>query len=235
MAPRHAAYRSAARSCCRRICACAGRRPARDQAAVSAEYRIGRRHVLGRGGVARPARVDRTGRGQPLVAGRQPRPIDPAPARGPDHGRRHCWRGCGRTLRRGGAGCSISRRISVCPALRRSPARRMALALPSASPRGRHSQAAARAAVLEMCQVELAYAVVEAKCRERGEAALNERDRVHRRRATMINADRCPSAAAGARSHAEHLAIDTTDANAVLRADRPDVWSNSASRPLAST
>ena len=94
-------------------------------------------------------------------------------------------------LRRGGAGCSISRRISACPALRRSPARRMALALPLAWPRGRHSQAAARSAVLEMCQGELAHAVVEAKCRERGEAALNERDRVHRRRATMINADRC--------------------------------------------
>jgi ribosomal protein S12 methylthiotransferase accessory factor len=49
--------------------------------------------------------------------------------------------------------------------------------------------AAACAAVVEMCQGELAYAVVEAKCRERGEAALNERDRIHRRRATMINAD----------------------------------------------
>jgi ribosomal protein S12 methylthiotransferase accessory factor len=52
--------------------------------------------------------------------------------------------------------------------------------------------AAARSAILEMGQIELAYAVVEAKCRERGEAALNERDRVHRRRATLINADRCP-------------------------------------------
>jgi ribosomal protein S12 methylthiotransferase accessory factor len=42
--------------------------------------------------------------------------------------------------------------------------------------------AAACAAVMEMCQGELAYAVVEAKCRERGEAALNEKDRIHRRR-----------------------------------------------------
>jgi ribosomal protein S12 methylthiotransferase accessory factor len=52
-------------------------------------------------------------------------------------------------------------------------------------------RAAARSAVLEMCQLELAHAIVEAKCRERGEAALNERDRTHRRRATMLNADRC--------------------------------------------
>ena len=51
--------------------------------------------------------------------------------------------------------------------------------------------AAARSAILEMCQIELAHAVVEAKCRERGEDALNQRDRVHRRRATMINADHC--------------------------------------------
>ena len=51
--------------------------------------------------------------------------------------------------------------------------------------------AAVGSAILEMCQIELAHAVVEAKCSERGEAALNERDRVHRRRATMINADRC--------------------------------------------
>ncbi len=52
-------------------------------------------------------------------------------------------------------------------------------------------KAAVRSALLEMCQIELAHAVVEAKCRERGEAALNERDRIHRRRATLINADRC--------------------------------------------
>jgi ribosomal protein S12 methylthiotransferase accessory factor len=51
--------------------------------------------------------------------------------------------------------------------------------------------AAAHSAVREMCQLELAYEIVEAKCREQGEAALNERDRVHRRRATAINADLC--------------------------------------------
>ena len=34
--------------------------------------------ILGRRRLARPARIDRAGRGQPLVAGRQPRQIDPA-------------------------------------------------------------------------------------------------------------------------------------------------------------
>ncbi len=77
-------------------------------------------------------------------------------------------------------------------------------------------KAAARSAVLEMCQIELAHAVVEAKCRERGEAALNERDRIHRRRATMINADQgllLQPAAEGA----EHLNFDTTDSGTVLQ------------------
>jgi ribosomal protein S12 methylthiotransferase accessory factor len=76
--------------------------------------------------------------------------------------------------------------------------------------------AAARSAILEMCQIELAHEVVEAKCIERGEAALNERDRVHRRRATMINADRClllqPEP-----EHAERPPINAADANALLR------------------
>jgi ribosomal protein S12 methylthiotransferase accessory factor len=76
--------------------------------------------------------------------------------------------------------------------------------------------AAACAAVVEMCQGELAYAVVEAKCRERGEAALNERDRIHRRRATMINADQCPLLQPVAEP-AEHLGVDATDADAVLQ------------------
>jgi ribosomal protein S12 methylthiotransferase accessory factor len=67
-----------------------------------------------------------------------------------------------------------------------------------------------------MCQGELAHAVVEAKCSERGEAALNERDRVHRRRATMINADQCLLLQPGL-ERAEHLAINTTDPSAVLR------------------
>ena len=77
-------------------------------------------------------------------------------------------------------------------------------------------KAAARSAILEMCQGELAYAVVDAKCRERGDAALNERDLVHRRRATMINADQC-LLLQPALERAEHLAIGTTDPGVVLR------------------
>jgi ribosomal protein S12 methylthiotransferase accessory factor len=77
-------------------------------------------------------------------------------------------------------------------------------------------KAAARSAVLEMCQIELAHAVVEAKCRERGEAALNERDRIHRRRATMINADRCLLLQPVGES-AEHPNFDTADSSVVLQ------------------
>jgi ribosomal protein S12 methylthiotransferase accessory factor len=76
--------------------------------------------------------------------------------------------------------------------------------------------AAARSAILEMCQIELAHAVVEAKCKERGAAALNERDRAHRRRATMINADRCLLLQPVA-ERAVHLSFDTTDPGAVLQ------------------
>lgn len=78
-------------------------------------------------------------------------------------------------------------------------------------------QAAARSAVLELCQVELAQAVVEAKRRERGEAALNERDRAHLQRATMVNADSCallhPESGA-----LEHLSIDGSHPQDVLQA-----------------
>jgi ribosomal protein S12 methylthiotransferase accessory factor len=77
-------------------------------------------------------------------------------------------------------------------------------------------KAAARSAILEMCQIELAHAVVEAKCSERGEAALNERDRIHRRRAAMVDADRC-LLLQPLPERAEHFAIDSTDPNAVLR------------------
>ena len=76
--------------------------------------------------------------------------------------------------------------------------------------------AAARAAVLEMCQIELAQAVVEAKCRERGEAGLNARDRIHRRRATGLNADRC-RLLQPVPGPARHPAIGTTDPGALLR------------------
>jgi ribosomal protein S12 methylthiotransferase accessory factor len=74
---------------------------------------------------------------------------------------------------------------------------------------------AARSAILEMCQIELAHAVVEAKCRERGENALNQRDRVHRRRATMINADHCVLLQPAGERPA-HPGFGTTDPGAVL-------------------
>ncbi len=77
-------------------------------------------------------------------------------------------------------------------------------------------KAAARSAILEMCQLELALAVVEAKRRESGEAALNARDRGHRRRATMIDAYRCPLLQP-VPERKRHLAIDTGDPGAVLR------------------
>ena len=50
---------------------------------------------------------------------------------------------------------------------------------------------AVQAAIFEMCQSELAYAVVDAKLREAGEAALNEADRRHLRRCTSINTRAC--------------------------------------------
>jgi ribosomal protein S12 methylthiotransferase accessory factor len=49
-------------------------------------------------------------------------------------------------------------------------------------------EAAARAAILEMCQMELALPVVEAKRRERGDGALNAADWNHLARATRIDA-----------------------------------------------
>ena len=75
---------------------------------------------------------------------------------------------------------------------------------------------AARSAILEMCQLELALAVVEAKCRESGEAALNKRDQGHRRRATMIDADRCPLLQP-VPERKQHLTIEATEPGAVLQ------------------
>lgn len=76
-------------------------------------------------------------------------------------------------------------------------------------------QAAARSAVLEMCQGELACAVAEAKRRERGEAALNARDRGHMQRATAIDANGC-ALLHPASGSAAHLSIEAADAHAVL-------------------
>jgi ribosomal protein S12 methylthiotransferase accessory factor len=50
---------------------------------------------------------------------------------------------------------------------------------------------AMRSALLEMCQIELADAVVGAKLQERGVGGLNERDLAHLRRATSIDAEHC--------------------------------------------
>jgi ribosomal protein S12 methylthiotransferase accessory factor len=50
---------------------------------------------------------------------------------------------------------------------------------------------AARVAVLEVCQLELAYDLVRRKARERGEEALNSADRRHLARASAINAKTC--------------------------------------------
>ena len=51
---------------------------------------------------------------------------------------------------------------------------------------------AARGAIMELCQGELAHAVVAAKRAEGGEARLNARDRDHLARATQIDAGTCP-------------------------------------------
>ncbi len=50
---------------------------------------------------------------------------------------------------------------------------------------------AAQSAIFEMCQSELAHAVVEAKRRERGDAALNARDLGHLRRKTGLDTRTC--------------------------------------------
>ncbi|WP_291614729.1 YcaO-like family protein [Bradyrhizobium sp.] len=77
-------------------------------------------------------------------------------------------------------------------------------------------QSAARSAVLEMCQIELAHAVVEAKRRERGEAALNAKDLSHLQRATSIDAFSC-ALLHPVRGSAEHVALDAAaEAQAVL-------------------
>ena len=77
-------------------------------------------------------------------------------------------------------------------------------------------KAAARSAVLEMCQGELAHALVDAKLRGRGEAALNAKDRIHRRRATLLNAAQCPLLQPQPEP-ARHLDIAATEPAAVLR------------------
>jgi ribosomal protein S12 methylthiotransferase accessory factor len=78
---------------------------------------------------------------------------------------------------------------------------------------------AVRAAILEMCQMELALPIVEAKRRQRGEAALNEVDRRHLSRAA-IDTGACellqPSGAP--RRHNGRQTGDVGEELAVLRA-----------------
>lgn len=75
-------------------------------------------------------------------------------------------------------------------------------------------KAAACSAVKEMCQLELADAVVAAKRNERGDDALNAQDRTHLRRA-MINADQCMLLQPVA-ERARHLSIPATEASAIF-------------------
>lgn len=75
-------------------------------------------------------------------------------------------------------------------------------------------QAAARSAALELCQIELAQAVVDAKRRERGDAALNARDRIHLQRASAIDADRC-ALLHPAPGQVEHVRLGAADKQAV--------------------
>ncbi|MEP6837781.1 MAG: YcaO-like family protein [Bradyrhizobium sp.] len=75
-------------------------------------------------------------------------------------------------------------------------------------------EAAVRSAVLEMCQLELADAIIAAKRRERGDEALNAQDRTHLRR-TTINADQCPLLQPVAEPTA-HLAITATEAGVIF-------------------
>jgi ribosomal protein S12 methylthiotransferase accessory factor len=74
---------------------------------------------------------------------------------------------------------------------------------------------AVRSAILEMCQLELAYAVIEAKREERGEAWLNAKDRVHIQRATAVDADRC-MLLQPVDERVEYMDIDATDPRETL-------------------
>lgn len=72
-------------------------------------------------------------------------------------------------------------------------------------------EAAARSATVEMCQFELADAVVIAKQSERGDDALNAQDRIHLQRAA-INADQCRLLHPVA-EYATHLPLRATEAS----------------------
>ena len=75
-------------------------------------------------------------------------------------------------------------------------------------------EAAARSAIFEMCQIELADAVVATKRREAGDGALNAQDRIHLRRAA-INADQCRLLQPVA-EYAAHLPLHATEASVIF-------------------
>jgi ribosomal protein S12 methylthiotransferase accessory factor len=75
-------------------------------------------------------------------------------------------------------------------------------------------EAAVHSAILEMCQLELADAIIATKRSERGDDALNAQDRTHLRRAT-INADQC-LLLRPASEPARHLAINATEASDIF-------------------
>ena len=75
-------------------------------------------------------------------------------------------------------------------------------------------EAATRSAIIEMCQLELADAVVATKRSERGDRALNAQDRIHLRRA-MINADQC-ILLQPVEEHVAHLSIRATEASVIF-------------------
>jgi ribosomal protein S12 methylthiotransferase accessory factor len=75
-------------------------------------------------------------------------------------------------------------------------------------------EAAARSAILEMCQLELADAVIATKRSERGDDALNAQDRNHLQRAA-INADQCRLLQPVAEC-AAHLPFRATEAGAIF-------------------
>src|SRR5256884_4602782 len=75
-------------------------------------------------------------------------------------------------------------------------------------------EAAVRSALLEMCQHELADAVVATKRRERGDDALNAQDRTHLHRAA-INAHQCRLLQPVA-EYAAHLPVRATEASVIF-------------------
>ena len=75
-------------------------------------------------------------------------------------------------------------------------------------------EAAVRAAITELCQIELADAVIATKRSERGDASLNAQDRTHLRR-SRINAERCALLQPVA-GPPVHRVIDATEASVIF-------------------